>query len=179
MSDDLAPPRVLAAELRRAVGLLDELRDELTTAQSHLTHALDDAATHRTRAEAAEAEVARLRAEAAVLIAERDDARLTSRCNHGNWRGALAELDAQRATIEGRTVAPTDAEIAAHAAAGGLWRTNWNDRIDARLAHGLRQDDVSSYVVGGRQPSRWWALDASGRPCVWPTPALDAAGEGR
>lgn len=64
-----------------AADLIDT-RDELTTAQSHLTHALDDAAAERTRADSAEAECARLRAEntrlaylaeqAAHLVVERN-----------------------------------------------------------------------------------------------------------
>ena len=143
----------------------------------------------RTRADAAEAECARLtaerdaaraeaaglRAEATVLIAERDDARLMSRCNHGNWRGALSDVDALRATTEGRA-APTEAEVRAHAATGGRWR--------ARLSHGgiytARYPDAAILDHDG---ALWWAIDRDDNNCPWPTVAAEAAtalaGEGR
>ena len=56
---DVWPLYERAEDAMAAVVALD---DELATAQSHATHALDDAATQRTRADAAEAECARLRA---------------------------------------------------------------------------------------------------------------------
>jgi len=80
-----------------------------------------------------------------------------------------------RAIVEGRTVAPSDAEITAHHDAGGSGWLVSSDRdvIPYTLCRSEARD-------GGASPgARWWALDASGRPCPWPTPALDAAGEGR
>ncbi len=169
---DVWPLYDRAEDAMAAVVALD---DELATAQSHATHALDDAATLRARAEAAEAEVARLRAGSDVLIAERDDARLMSRCNHDNWRSALSDVDALRATTEGRA-APTEAEVRAHAATGGRWR--------ARLSHGgiytARYPDAAILDHDG---ALWWAIDRDDNNCPWPTGAAEAAtalaGEGR
>jgi hypothetical protein len=58
---------------------------------------------------------------------------------------------ALRAIIAGRTVAPSDAEIEAHAAAGGSWLVRY------------RRDETTTTRVG------WHPLDATGRPCAWPT----------
>ena len=62
------------------------------------------------------------------------------------------QLAGARAIVEGRTVAPTDAEIAAHLAAGGDWLVR--KTLDATLIP---------------RTVRWWPLDASGRPTTWPT----------
>jgi hypothetical protein len=69
---------------------------------------------------------------------------------------ARAEADALRAIIAGRTVAPSDEEIEAHAAAGGSWLVRY------------RRDETTTTRVG------WHPLDATGRPCAWP---LSATGE--
>jgi len=108
----------------------------------------------RTRAEAAEAECAR-------LTTERDAAR--------------AEAAGLRAVVEGRTVPPTPQEIAAHHdASGSGWLVSSDrDVIPYTLCRSEARDG------GAPDGARWWPLDASGRPCAWPTPALDAAGEGR
>ena len=158
-------------------------------------------AAERTRADAARAECARLRAEAAVLIAERDDARLMSRCSHGNWQASLAEVDALRAAVEGRTV-PTPADVAAHALARplptpgaasngatcnervGLWLCVVDGEGSVVLRLARESDDQGPYLMAWSSDYGWcgtgdirraWPLDASGRPCPWPTPALDAA----
>ena len=141
-------------------------------------------AAERTRAEAAEAEVAR-------LTTERDAAR--------------AEAAGLRAIVEGRTVATSD-DAAAHALAHplptpgaasngatcdepiGLWLcvVDGEGAAVLRLAH--ESDDQGPYLMAWSSDYGWcgtgdirraWPLDASGRPCPWPTPALDAAGEGR
>lgn len=99
-----------------------------------------------------------------VLVAERARA-----------EAAEAECVRLRAIVEGRTVAPSDAEITAHHDAGGSGWLVSSDRdvIPYTLCRSEARD-------GGASPgARWWALDASGRPCPWPTPALGAAGEGR
>ena len=105
----------------------DEMRDVID--------ALDDReraiGRERTRAEAAEAEVARL-----------------------------------RAIVEGRTVAPSDAEIDAHWRAGGAWlvgRTVVTGAAEARR--------LASLGIAG---VTWVALDGllrGGAPCPWPVPA--------
>ena len=129
----------------------------------------------RARASAAEAECARLTTEldaarraATFAEMERDTLRgLTDAMRADNVR--------LRAIVEGRTVAPSDAEITAHHDAGGSGWLVSSDRdvIPYTLCRSEARD-------GGASPgARWWALDASGRPCPWPTPALDAAGEGR
>ena len=73
-----------------------------------------------------------------------------------------AERDALRAIIAGRTTAPTAAEVAAHDAAGGWWRyqteNDWGDATCQDV--GLIRE---AWAI-----TRWWALDASGAPCVWP-----------
>lgn len=83
-----------------------------------------------------------------------------------------AELAALRAIVEGRAVAPTSAEIAAHAARGGRWRTTLHvgdpalcgDLLDAaaaeRLAMAQRAKRLHVYA--------WWATEADGEPCAWP-----------
>lgn len=75
---------------------------------------------------------------------------------------AEAAVVTLRAIVEGRTVAPTDAEIAAH---GGEWRCVGAGaayaEISGLVAAGLR--DVARGVT-----LRWWPLDATGRPCSWP-----------
>lgn len=75
------------------------------------------------------------------------------------WQAECARL---RAIVEGRTVAPTDAEIAAHT---GEWRCVGAGaayaEISGLVAAGLR--DVARGVT-----LRWWPLDATGRPCSWP-----------
>lgn len=79
----------------------------------------------------------------------------------------LVERDALRAIIEGRTTPPTDAEARAHFAAGGsfadcgyLTRGRAFSLFDLAFAK-------AAVATSGR-PARWWALDASDRPCAWP-----------
>ena len=80
-----------------------------------------------------------------------------------------AERDAAMAIIAGRTTPPTDEEIAVHHAAGGEWL---GFREDVRTwCHG---PEVVSFTYSeehersARRCSRFWALDAEGRPCAWP-----------
>ena len=115
-------------------------------------------AAERARADAAEAECAR-------LTTERDAAR--------------AEAAGLRAVVEGRTVPPTPQEIAAHHdASGSGWLVSSDrDVIPYTLCRSEARDG------GAPDGARWWPLDASGRPCPWPTVAAEAAtalaGEGR
>jgi len=74
-------------------------------------------------------------------------------------RAALTEA---HTIIEGRTVAPTDAEIAAHWRAGGTW-----------IVEGVIVLRVVEVVCAHRDQSSWAAvtwlpLDRSRRPCAWP-----------
>lgn len=70
--------------------------------------------------------------------------------------------DSLRAIIEGRTVAPTDAEIVAHWRAGGMWIVEGvivlRD-IEAVRAH---RDQASWAAV------TWLPINRSRRPCAWP-----------
>lgn len=165
--------------------------DEMREVIAALDAAEADAGQQRTRADAAEAECARLREamrrqSAAVRLASTARATIdahdqaTLRSLRGQDRAALieelaaarregddwnarataleserdearAETDAlraqlaeARAIVEGRTVAPADAERAAHS---GEWLVRYRD----------------SRAV------RWWPLDSTGRPCAWPT----------
>lgn len=137
----------------------------------------DEADAQRTRADAAEAECARLRAELAASI-ERGKARwgvAAELADVAAERDALAADNARlRAIVEGRTVAPTIREARAHChgspgsrGAFVATRLDWGAHGGARVATGLQPLPGATH--------RWIALDASGRPCAWPTPALDAA----
>lgn len=83
----------------------------------------------------------------------------------------LSEVQRLREIVEGRTTAPTGAEIAAHEATGGTWRTyvpnEWifsGDLMDAEET--LKVCDVQQ--ANAVTNARWWALDASGAPTQWP-----------
>lgn len=93
-------------------------------------------------------------------------------------RDAARAVVALRAIIEGRTVPPTDAEIAAHHAAGGRWRCLVPNRLwqskDAMHDSTARIQRATLEVDGG--PAVWWSIDSTGRPCAWPVvPPKDGA----
>jgi len=67
-----------------------------------------------------------------------------------------------REIIAGRDRAPTDAEIEAHAKAGGWWQ--WADADTFEHVMGVEIPDLLTCTT----VERWWALDASGAPCAWP-----------
>lgn len=87
----------------------------------------------------------------------------------------VAELEA---IIAGRTTPPTDAEINAHAAAGGSWMTRggWGAMrfavhlSDPEYVRNWREGEMRSVLDEGapRTSMRWWSLDAEGRLCAWP-----------
>lgn len=76
---------------------------------------------------------------------------------------------ALHAIVEGRAAAPTDAELAAHAAAGGSWLVRYH-------RDGWGGDDAAAFldvldpreIRDGLRAVRWWALTIDGRPCAWP-----------
>lgn len=73
---------------------------------------------------------------------------------------------ALRAIIEGRTTAPTRAEIAAHEAAGGRWLVR-----NPELVRGYVETSAEYTADACRERGitlRWIALDADDRPCAWP-----------
>ncbi len=117
------------------------------------------------------------------VLAELDAAEISSDHQRTRADAAEAECARLRAIIEGRATAPTEAELVAHIAAGGRWLVSspgepdvplWSMPV-ASVEHGLR---VAQDHHDLNAPWRWHAL-LDGRPCPWPTPALDAAGEGR
>lgn len=96
-----------------------------------------------------------------------------SAATHADEAEALrAEIEALRATIAGRAVAPTPAELAAHAARGGRWRTVLQvgdpalcgDMLDAAAAERL----VSAQRAKRLHVYLWWATEADGELCAWP-----------
>ena len=116
-------------------------------------------------------EVRELKARLAATEHERDAAR----ANAGHEANDVVAL---RAIIEGRTVPPTDAEIAAHHAAGGRWRCLVPNRLwqsnAAMHASTARIQRATLEVDGG--PAVWWSIDSTGRPCAWPVvPPKDGA----
>jgi hypothetical protein len=132
----------------------------------------------RTRASAAEAECARLTTEldaarraATFAEMERDTLRgLTDAMRADNVR--------LRGIVAGRETAPTGAELTAHHDEGGQWLVI-RAASPRSIVDTLRSvTDVRAWARSGT-PLRWLPLDASGRPCPWPTPALGATGEGR
>ena len=105
----------------------------------------------------------------AELTADRDAQRTRA-------DAAEAEVARLRAIVEGRTKAPTDDEVAAHAAAGGRWR--WIvRRPDGGVFESLSGESewppsdplegVTARIVAGASVT-WWTLDAQRRPCAWP-----------
>ncbi len=115
------------------------------------------------------AEVLRLREERNEISAE--CVRLRTRL-----AAALRQAHDLQEIIAGRTVPPTDAEMAQHDTAGGRWR--WVSLKDDDALRGC-SDDLSSFAIeapmrglpqrpGCAYVARWWALDATGRPCAWP-----------
>lgn len=86
----------------------------------------------------------------------------------------IAERDALRAIIDGRSTPPTNAEIDAHDAGGGRWR--WvvtPDGVFRGFSGDLEKWEPSCAVLDARHRAafyvtRWWPLDATGRPCAWP-----------
>ena len=89
-------------------------------------------------------------------------------------RALTAERDELRAIVEGRKVAPTEAEFAELRGAGGsctvsasygdgACRVLWSSREGmALMLRGAEYVSTRGYVVA------WRAFDASGRPCAWP-----------
>ena len=171
-------PRALArlARLDALRGSLDDserlaagLRDDLERLRERLRpwqDAAADATTLRTRAEA----------ERDAALAHAEELTRALRIADRTHDATLAERDALRAIIDGRTTPPTEAEIEAHDAAGGWWlylpergigRCSCSACRTAQMPAGeLLPGNVRMVAaVGG---GRWWALDAQRRPCAWP-----------
>ena len=94
-------------------------------------------------------------------------AQIAERTGHGDSLTArLARtVIALHAIIEGRTVPPTDDELAAHDATGALWMIARRDGqivVTAMSWPSSRDWHVAKGAV------RWWALTSDGRPRAWP-----------
>jgi hypothetical protein len=88
-------------------------------------------------------------------------------------RRVVAELDAARAIIDGRTTPPTEEEQAAHAATDGdEWLVRYRVAYEGEFIFQESFTDLSGFYDGGMIAERWWPLDADGRPCAWPTVTL-------
>lgn len=82
-----------------------------------------------------------------------------------------AERDALRAIVDGRDVGPTREEVAAHGLANRWRRFATNGRNIEYEFDGLRGSMLLALlgdIAWSLAPSRWWSLDAEGRPCAWP-----------
>ena len=139
------------------------------------------------------------------VLADLDAAEIALVAERTRADAAEAEVARLRAAVEGRTV-PTPADVAAHALARplptpgaasngatcnervGLWLCVVDGEGSVVLRLARESDDQGPYLMAWSSDYGWcgtgdirraWPLDASGRPCPWPTPALDAAGEGR
>lgn len=75
-----------------------------------------------------------------------------------------------RAIIEGRTTPPTDAEARSHFAAGGSF-ADCGHLTRGRAFSLFDLAFAKAAVETSGRPARWWALDASDRPCAWPVVA--------
>ena len=184
----IGPSPANAERIARVVEHAAVVRDEAIVLRDEV---MTDRDAQRVRAEAAEAEVARLRAQVAQYEADARDAAgellvaiptpgtdaarvmVASRIMRGQ-RDALADAARLRAIVEGRTIAPSDAEIAAHAAAGGWWLlhslgSHPGASSLAALALDAEQAQRAARVQRdrGEGAHRWHAM-LDGRPCPWP-----------
>ncbi len=113
-----------------------------------------------------DAEVARGIAERETLRRERDEALSLAEAATQRADGAARAWRNACEIIEGRTTPPTDDEIAAHAAAGGVWVHS--DETTGTYADNDPGETAACRAEGDGLNRRWLPLDAEGRPCAWP-----------
>lgn len=82
-------------------------------------------------------------------------------------RALTAERDELRAIVEGRKVAPTDAELTAHDANGARWLVKLDGGKNTAMVVEVMAWPSSREWLLARGASRWWPIDANG-PCAWP-----------
>lgn len=146
-ANDAAEERAARAEAERDK-LSAELRDARVIAEeaAGLRVALDEA---RARVEAIAVERNAIVSE----LSQATDAMMAARAERDEARA--------RPTYEARTVAPTDAEIAAHLRpAGGCWLAIGNGSSQVVHLRGVRDIPV--------WPETWIALGRNRLPCAWP-----------
>lgn len=137
-----------------------ELRGEIARLTRDLT-------TQTARGDGAEASELRMARERDAALARAEEITRALRSAERSHDATLGELAAQRAIIEGRTVAPTDEEIAAHAANYGSWRFRVNGSVvQTDDPHRLRVA-IAAHARHGTHV-RWWAHDRNDAPCAWP-----------
>lgn len=114
--------------------------------------------------------------EAQRLLAE-----LAPAAEHTVLARALRTVVALHAAVDGRETPPKDAEIDAHAVAGGVWfvfatrswgDTSWHTFGDPRAVRAYIRDtnapDPNDPDGDWRWSHRWIAFDHNGRPCARP-----------
>jgi hypothetical protein len=95
---------------------------------------------------------------------ERDDLAATLETRNAEHALAMTQVREMEAIIAGRTTPPTDAEIEAHAAAGGgRWLVLTENDFTYDMPDAVSRDEwVRVGVV------RWCPCTDDGRPCAWP-----------
>ncbi len=88
-------------------------------------------------------------------------------CPRKDWHAEALRL---RAIVEGSAAAPTDATVIAHCVAGGMWSALFVDIALPAVLTTSSQATARAWRKVDVPPTRWWALDAYGRPCAWPSP---------
>ena len=159
LAADLLDAHAALATERERTGAAAALRNEARAAGEWLRAELAaTTAAAVTRADDAEAERDYWREQATGMAPSVDGMRVLCTLLIPGGTGCVVEPErvvaavaALRAIIAGRPVAPSDEEIAAHAAAGGSWLVRY------------RRDETTTTRVG------WHPLDATGRPTTWPT----------
>ena len=157
--DDLVEAvRLLVAERDAARAEADALRAEntrLATSNAHAADLIVERNHYRERAETHRGRIDWMQSVAAAAMRQglAECRRLRAELEWARTAVGVTEvqLAGARAIVEGRTVAPTDAEIAAHLAAGGDWLVR--KTLDATLIP---------------RTVRWHPLDATGCPTTWP-----------
>lgn len=83
-------------------------------------------------------------------------------------------MSAHKSMAEWRDRPPTDAELAAHAAVGGLWRCVRIGQRQGlpRASHDMSSSEVASGIIANDARlgivRRWWSLTSEGDFTVWP-----------
>lgn len=88
-----------------------------------------------------------------------------------NYDKHAAELAALRAILDGRTTPPTEAEIRAHASAGGGWLFAWDTAAGPTQEvafHGLTVLEALAHAAELDSLSFALPLGPDRRPCAWP-----------
>ena len=141
----------------------EELIEMCRQTRVALTDDRDDKGVIRSGARQSMAFLARIESElrnSDTQTVERDEAR-------AQLARVTAERDELRAIVEGRKVAPTDAELTAHDANGARWLVKLDGGKNTAMVVEVMAWPSSREWLLARGASRWWPIDANG-PCAWP-----------